>query len=113
MGLYTTHDCWHGSYGGFLSWRRAVCEAAGLGKLDDYVGFGGDKQWPVDDVLVELLSHSDCDGIIPAASCAPLANRLESILFHGPVAFIHRDHTAQFIVGLRLAAEAGEDVEFH
>jgi hypothetical protein len=29
MGLDTTHDCWHGSYGGFNRWRNAIAAAAG------------------------------------------------------------------------------------
>lgn len=30
MGLDTTHDCWHGSYGGFREFREMVGRAAGL-----------------------------------------------------------------------------------
>ncbi|QGH79670.1 hypothetical protein SEA_MINNIE_81 [Mycobacterium phage Minnie] len=30
MGLDTTHDCWHGAYGGFARFREVVGRAAGL-----------------------------------------------------------------------------------
>lgn len=30
MGLDTTHNCWHGSYGGFKEFRELVGRAAGL-----------------------------------------------------------------------------------
>ena len=29
MGLDTTHDCWHGSYGAFSRWREQLAIAAG------------------------------------------------------------------------------------
>lgn len=27
MGLDTTHDCWHGSYGSFNAWRIQLAKA--------------------------------------------------------------------------------------
>lgn len=77
--------------------------------------------WDVlrDDPLLILLNHSDCEGIIAAADCGPLADRLEGLLpllpdedgggHSGP----WRGKTQRFIDGLRLAAARGEDVEFH
>lgn len=71
------------------------------------------------DPLVKLLNHSDCDGSIAASDCGPIADRLEEILpllpagdAGGHIGF-WRDKTADFINGLRAAAAAGEDVEFH
>jgi hypothetical protein len=112
MGLDTTHNCWHGSYGTFHQWREAVAQAAGYGSLDQYEGFSGlraGKPWPQNDALVTLLDHSDCDGSIVAKECAPLANRLEQLL---PKLTGWGEQTQQFINGLRAAAEADEDVEF-
>lgn len=75
MGLDTSYDCWSGGYCSFMCWRTKLCEVAGYGNLDSRVGFGGDVPWPEsDDVLIELLDHSDCDGDIPADVCAPLAD---------------------------------------
>jgi len=71
-------------------------------------------------VIEKLLSHSDCDGSIESADCGPIADRLEELLpFFGEhsderseMAFF-RGKTERFIIGLRKAAAAGEDVEFH
>jgi hypothetical protein len=71
------------------------------------------------DPLYLLLYHSDCDGIIAAASCEPLAKRLEEIVGMAPdedlgghIGSWH-DKTRTFAQGLRKAAAAGEDVDFH
>lgn len=119
MGLDTTHDCWHGPYGSFMQWRRVVCEAADWGVLDEYDGFGGEKPFPADDVLTELLHHSDCDGDLKWEICGALADRLEGLLpaiarkDSLPSFPYYGDATRAFIAGLRRAHEARENVEFH
>ena len=134
MGLDTSHDCWHGAYSSFDCWRTEICRAAGYGGINKREGFGGKEPWPVPlfnsesdisgmaaaaatDPILVLLMHSDCDGIIPAAHCAAIADRLDAILPKVRNADAgrpsHVDDTATFARGLRLAAERGEDVEFH
>lgn len=120
MGLDTSHDCWHGAYSAFSRFRRKIAEVAGYGPMDDYRGFGGDKEWPDNDPLVGLLDHSDCDGSIPAKDCSAIADRLESLLpaleragDGGGHVGLYSDAAKQFIKGLRKAAKANEDVEFH
>jgi hypothetical protein len=39
MGLDTSHDCWHGSYGVFNAWREQLCLSAGLPPLSLMEGF--------------------------------------------------------------------------
>lgn len=117
MGLDTTHDCWHGSYSGFMRWRQAVAAAAGLPELERMEGYGGDIAWDqvsCDPALKELLNHSDCDGEIPAHRCKAVAVALEAMLPHleDSGAFGHRSCAVRFIRGLRAAAERGEAVEF-
>ena len=69
--------------------------------------------------LHELLYHSDCDGEIPANRCGPIADELEKLIPNLPDGedWGHignwRDKTAQFIKGLREAAEANEPLEFY
>lgn len=119
MGLDTTHDCWHGAYSAFSRWRQKIAEVAGLGTLDDYIGYGGDKRWPVDSPLVILLNHSDCDGEIQWEDCGPLAEALERLLPSlsnagdgGGHIGSYEEKTKQFISGLKLAASRKENVEF-
>ena len=75
------------------------------------------EQTPADPLLI-LIAHSDCDGWIRARDCEPLADRLTELLpllpdGEAPGHIRHwRGKTQQFIDGLRLAATAGEDVEF-
>lgn len=64
-----------------------------------------------EDVLHELLNHSDCDGKLRAEICGPLADRLEALLDDMPEQW--KETTTKFIAGLRDAAEAGEPVEFY
>jgi hypothetical protein len=119
MGLDTTHDCWHGPYSTFNGFRRIVAAQVGM-DLDLMEGFGGPVPWAllVPDPLHVLLNHPDCEGQIPAADCAPLADRLEQLLpyIEGPddAAFAHSPAAMarQWIEGLRRAARAGEPVEF-
>jgi len=130
MGLDTTHDCWHGPYGGFQRWRQELARAAGYTVADplrlgeayyelpwdmfeekNYLG-----EWdsvPGDDPLMFLLVHSDCDGVIHPQHGGHLADRMEQLLplLDGGVYRV-RENTERFIDGLRKAAAAGEDVEF-
>lgn len=116
MGLDTSHDCWHGPCSSFNRFRRAICKAAGMGDLDTYKGYGGDREWPENQPLVTLLDHSDCDGEIVAKDCAPLADAMQELLpaLDDSDPFLSdAKQTKQFIKGLRKAAKAKEDVEFH
>ena len=125
MGLDVSHDCWQGAYSSFHQFRDRIAKVAGIA-LDEMRGFSlsrGGISWDSlqPDALHTLLNHSDCDGYIEAADCAPLADRLEEIL---PLLAEETDKddreaawyvqkARQFIDGLRLAAAAGERVEFY
>jgi hypothetical protein len=137
MGLDTSHDAWHGAYSAFSRWRNHVATAAGYkivrntsnGWVHDNVDLSWDVfedknyqgEWdhpPGDDPLLYLIVHSDCDGVIHPREGRHLAARLESLLpkldedASGGHVWSMRGVTQRFIDGLRLAAEAGEDVEF-
>jgi hypothetical protein len=140
MGLDTSHGCWHGSYSAFNRWRMRLAEVVGipLPLMEGYyrsgsfwVG-GGEPPYAVEEAmrflpvkwgtlkpspLHVLLNHSDCDGWIPAAECAPLADAMAALLplldgDGGGHVGSYREKTQEFINGLRLAAERGENVEF-
>ena len=106
MGLDTTHDCWHGSYGAFSRWRDKLAEVAGYtfhemkdgyGRLSPDLDWGNIEatighhllgEWPAipvrpdgtPDPLIILLAHSDCEGWIQTEFCGPIADRLEELL---------------------------------
>lgn len=142
MGLDTSHDAWHGAYGGFAQWRHEIAVALGLIEKDQSLF---PKQWYQEDDVREsplnweklnamtdcmgnwteqpedpiwyLLNHSDCDGVIKHEHLLPLADRLQELV---PVIdkeeYItdwRRNRTQQFVDGLRAAYEAGEDLDFH
>ncbi len=136
MGLDTSHNCWHGPYSLFSRWRQSVAEAAGY--QHDRITENGftfhqaridwdgimkanpgciQGEWVEhpNDPLLYLIAHSDYDGVIHPSAGTKLADRLEELLPKlkdgGP--WSDRDITEQFISGLRLAASAGEDVDFH
>ena len=121
MGLDTSHGCWHGAYSEFHRWRKQLASQIGI-NLDDMQGFGGSgKPWPSADQepLVHLLNHSDCDGVIAHEHCLAIADRLTALLPGLPPGDGGghiggwRATTQAFIDGLRLAAESGENVQFH
>ena len=134
MGLDTTHDCWHGPYSQFMRWRQWISlfvmtergkagdkeaqKIANMGATREAIekawadGHYNDQSIPIN----VLMNHSDCDGEIPAETCGPLADALESFMDQMPERGIYdeqRPATERFIRGLRKAAAAGEPVGFH
>lgn len=130
MGLDTTHNAYHGSYGGFGHMRNAVGQAAGYQLVQDALHghvfvdvptelFTSDHvegEWGEvpEDPLMVLFCHSDCDGVIHPREAAALEARLREVIPmipEVPDTFM-RDRVTQFADGLKRAAEADEDVEF-
>lgn len=135
MGLDTSHDCWHGAYSAFHRWRMEVARIARI-PLPLMEGFYGGWATPEvtgelarflpipwdaykSDPLCVILNHSDCEGEIPWEQCSALADRLAEIIPELPQEpdYGHirdwREKTQLFIDGLRAAAAAHENVEFH
>lgn len=123
MGLNCSHGAFDGAYSAFHRFRGAICTAAG--GVWDIEG-----RWEIpeeiynaNDGLVELLSHSDCDGEINPEMCVKVADDLEKLLpiieanDNGGSGHIARDGgfaavTRKFIDGCREAAKLGEPLEF-
>ena len=115
MGLDTSHNCWHGPYSTFNSFRTEVAKLVGI-TLSHMQGFGGFVEFSSneEEPLNILLSHSDCDGVITHQETLPLANRMQEILDQNPqLESWVKERMVQFINGLKDAYEAGEDVDFH
>lgn len=157
MGLDTTHDCWHGAYGGFHDFRELVGKAAGLPyrkairqSFEDRDSLVLDIDWdkvtanqiagkwpkstapkgpvvergpgydpPVQDNVLYLLIHSDCDGELKNRYLPQLKARLEELepeyerLTADDKYRYDRGNLRQFIDGLNRAIKSGEDVGFH
>ena len=117
MGLDTSHDCWHGSYSAFNTFRTAIARAAGI-DYEDMEGVGGTTAWRTlkPDPIHILLTHSDCEGSISWKEAATLAKRLDALILKLP----HRgqndgwiaDAARKFASGCRRAAAKHEDIEF-
>lgn len=141
MGLDVSHGCWRGAYSAFNRWRNELAVASGRGLMsipsapgipvkaprydwDSLTETEGQKalwgSWDElpDDPLDIIFCHYDCEGIIQAAHCEPLADRLEGLLpdLEGKDGGGHigdyAEKTRMFIAGLREAGVAGEDVVF-
>lgn len=132
MGLDTTHDAWHGSYGTFSQWRNDIAVAAGIIQKDELLYRNAPIEWDnfktdymgrwtedPEDVIWVLLAHSDCDGHIKKRFLLPLADRLEGLLdsldspSHPQDWYRPHGRAKQFIAGLRLAASENKKVKFH
>lgn len=121
MGLAFSHGTANWSYGGFHSFRQRLAREIGL-DLDRMRGFTDkpDSQpWEVvGDAIVPLLNHSDCEGSIACALLPKLADRLEELVQDWPMEWweqggYDREHALLLVEGMREAAAAGEDLEFH
>lgn len=99
MGLDMTHNAWHSSYSWFVQYRVIFAEAAGY-KVE-FVGFDKDPSghfwylpitpitefqklgmWEkhLEDPLLYLLCHSDCEGWLLYPYLEPLKDRLKELL---------------------------------
>jgi hypothetical protein len=81
--------------------------------------YDGEWDQPPADPLILLIAHSDCDGHLEPEHCALLADRLTELLPSIPEGANGGGHlgniratTERFIAGCRVAAEAGERLEF-
>ena len=54
MGLDTSHDCWHGSYSSFNSWRHEIARVAGMPPLGFMEGFYSFTNITLDDASVAV-----------------------------------------------------------
>lgn len=129
MGLDTTHDCWHGSYGSFAAWRNRLAIASGWSTtteerrpgVESYVtpnreqyhdrNYQGWWDEPPADPLTVLFVHSDCDGWIFHEHIGPLADALDKIDLTGEEEWVDQ-RRGLFVAGLRRAESEGEIVEF-
>ena len=79
MGLDFSHGNAHFTYSGFGRFRKRLAREIGI-DLDEMDGFGGEKRWDgIQDPIVHLLNHSDCEGCLPPDVCEVVAKRLREL----------------------------------
>lgn len=85
MGLDTTHDAFHGSYGSFDKMRYWLASQINI-DLDEYYGYGpGEKKIEsIQHEIMPLLNHSDCDGQLSPDECKKIASGIKKILDEVP-----------------------------
>lgn len=120
MGLDITHECWHGSYSSFNSFRYDLGRQIGI-NLDHYAGYGGVGVKNLESIehdLMPLFNHSDCDGYLQPIQCGKIANALDGILSNlnhelEIETLNFENKIKQFRNGCRDAAKLNEIVEFN
>ena len=84
MGLDFVGSDAHWSYSGFMKFRRRLASEIGI-NLDEMQGFievyeNGISRSTIDDDIVPLLNHSDCDGELSAEECETIEPRLRELI---------------------------------
>jgi hypothetical protein len=119
MGLDTTHNCFHGSYGTFNKFRYELAKQIGI-NLNDYIEYNGNGNKILDNVdhdLIPLLNHSDCDGELTPDECKRIVNGLNEVLnnldSHTKNNFYNfEQRIIQFRDGCKKAIKLNENVKF-
>jgi len=82
MGLSISHNAYSGSHSSFGAWRASIAKAAGfpeLAEMEYYKLTGGIPWSSLDDPLVDLMIHSDCEGNLKPTQLKGIVERLESL----------------------------------
>lgn len=114
MGIDFSHGSATWSYGGFMRFRTRLAESIGI-TLAEMRGFRGPREWStVDDAIVPLLNHSDCDGDLAPEVCATVASRLREIVSSWPdEPFDHdRENALRLADAMDECVASGERLEF-
>lgn len=80
VGVGFSHGEAGWSYPGFSDFRQTLASKINI-FLSDMDGFGGSASWDtVNDPIVDLLHHSDCDGELTPEQCRLIAPRLGELI---------------------------------
>jgi hypothetical protein len=91
MGIRFTHCGASWSYSGFNRFRTKLAKEIGIDlyKMEGFIELGVVKpfsiSWKlVNDPIVPLLNHSDCEGCLTPDECAQVAPRLRDLIQNWP-----------------------------
>lgn len=113
MGLDFSHGEAHWSYSGFHRFRHKLAKEIGIENLDEMEGFGGPILWDgFKDPIVDLLSHSDCDGDLLPEQCKEIASRLRVLTIGWEDPDYDKQHALFLAKGMDLAYKKNEKLYF-
>lgn len=112
MGLDFSHGQAHFSYSGFDRFRIKLARELSI-ELEEMEGYkeNGISWDGIDDPIVLLLHHSDCDGELSPEACTLIAIRLRELVrnWEGDPDMVRAIYLAE---GMEEAATAGEPLLF-
>lgn len=118
MGLNVTYNCWDGAYSSFRRFRYSLGHQIGI-NLDDYIGYGDKGTKNLKDInndLMPLFNHSDCDGELTVKECKSIIKGLNSVLenFNEDIEadFDFKDRIIQFRDGCLRAVSDNKMIHF-
>lgn len=112
MGLDFSHGEAHWSYSGFHRFRVELAAAIGV-DLDQMQGFGGEISWEnVNNPIIPLLNHSDCDGELSPEECRQIAPKLKEIVSNWPEDDYDRRQAERLAEAMETCANEGDALEF-
>lgn len=119
MGIDFSHCDARWSYSGFMRFRTKLASSIGvtLGDMEGFSDQNPGREWStIDDPIVPLLDHSDCDGELSPQDCARVAPRLREIIASWSRGDVRDDHDIRsgllLADGMGAAANAGEALRF-
>jgi hypothetical protein len=113
MGIDFSHCDAHWAYSGFNRFRMRLARDIGI-NLDEMAGFTikYGKSWDdIDDPIVPLLDHSDCDGHLTPEECGAIAPRLEELVSVWEDGY-DKENALSLAAGMRDAARNNENLIF-
>lgn len=113
MGLDFVQSEAHWSYSGFMSFRERLANAIGI-SLMSMQGFGTPLiPWDtINDDIVPLLNHSDCDGVLTPNECHTIAVRLAELIKDWDNGDYDKIQAQHLINGMNKCYENDEPLEF-
>jgi len=116
MGIDFSHCDAHWAYSGFHTFRTNLAKEIGI-NLENMLGFGGSFKWDnVQDDIVPLLNHSDCDGELSVEECKRVAPRLRELVSNWTLWPLDKgydhEHALLLAEGMDSAVERGEPLRF-
>lgn len=113
MPLEFSHSKATWNYFGFMDFRRLLANQVGI-DLGTMRGFNGDGEWPspLNEPIIDLLNHSDCDGNLSPEQCEAIAPRLRELASNLADPY-HRAMGLMLAEGMEAAAQENAFLEFY